>query len=609
MGQPAYSQHTTTELTPFSTRQTENGRTITFTQIDTVLADQETIPTTGWMRDRLDRIRWYVSLGGNFKKVHSQWGRVRFDRTAIGDGPIAIYTQDNREQIKLFVNGVEVFRNYAKREDKILGWYRPYIVPLSPEALQDGVNEIVIQSSSYSLVAVGRLQIGAQQDLQKHYDYIHLVRITGPIVANCAMVFLGLCALLMWFARRGETELLFFALTATMWMVRDYHFFAPSLPFDAETFYGITVYSLYFAAAASASFCLIFLRIPGRNTIIPIMFGFGLTICTIHAIFRISEIFVYLPTFVIAMMTSFLGFRDLRKTTSAEHLFLSIVMASLTFTSIHDFGRNEELWQGLGFFIQPYIGFTFTSAFLFAFGKRSLVAFKALGGLNRSLETGIAEARAELATSEAERSALEIERAIVLERERLMREMHDGIGSNLVTALAVAERQHQPQSTIKTLKRAISDLKITVDSLEPIAGDLPALIANLRHRMRLDLRAAGLTSKWEVGNCEPIVWLDATNALHVLRIFQEAISNVIAHSGASIMRIGCLEETRNGIAGIATYVSDNGHGFSLSTHQDGGRGLANMRSRAATLGGQISIESAIGEGTKLNVWLPYQRAA
>ena len=339
------------------------------------------------------------------------------------------------------------------------------------------------------------------------------------------------------------------------------------------------------------------------------MFGFGFAVCTIHAIFRISEFYVYLPTFVIAMMTSVLGFRDLRKASSAEHLFLSIVMASLTFTSIHDFGRNEELWQGLGFFIQPYIGFTFTSAFLFAFGKRSLVAFKALGGLNRSLETGIAQARAELATSEAERSALEIERAIVLERERLMREMHDGIGSNLVTALAVAERQHQPQSTIKTLKRAISDLKITVDSLEPIAGDLPALIANLRHRMRLDLRAAGLTSKWEVGNCGPLVWLDATNALHVLRIFQEAISNVIAHSGASVMRIGCVEETRNGIAGIATYVSDNGHGFSLTTNHEGGRGLANMRSRAATLGGQISIESAIGEGTKLNVWLPYQRTA
>jgi signal transduction histidine kinase len=282
-------------------------------------------------------------------------------------------------------------------------------------------------------------------------------------------------------------------------------------------------------------------------------------------------------------------------------------MASLTLSSTHDFGRNEELWNGLGFYIQPYIGFTFMLAFLLSFSRRSLAAISALGDVNQTLEVRIAAARDELASSELKRQALEVDRAIIGERERLMREMHDGIGSNLVTALAIAEKQNQPLATIKTLKRAIADLKITVDSLEPVKGDLVALIGNLRHRMASDLKAAGLISKWEVGECKPLPWLDATNALHVLRIFQEAISNIIAHSGATEMHIGCNEEMRGGVPGLAAYVSDNGCGYDPQDTLIRGKGLPNMRARAESMHGQFTSVTATGGGTKLTIWLPYER--
>ncbi len=605
---PALAQ---TELpsTPFTVAGAANDRVITFTQMDVMRVDQEAIPKIGWVRDPMKGIRWYIPRDTVAGTDHSLWGRVRFDRSAIGDGPLAIYTQDNREQIKVFVNGVDVFRNYAHIDDRVLAWYRPYIIPLSKNALRNGSNEIVIQASSSFSLAVGRIQIGAQPVLQRQYAYVNLVRITGPIIANYAMLILGLGALMMWLFRRNDFELLFFAITSVAWMVRDYHFFAEKLPFGTEAFYGITTFSIYFAAAASASFCFVFLKIPGRRWIIPTMFAFGLFICTIVATFRVSEMLIFLPTFFIAIMTSILGIRDLRRSSTPDHWLLSLVMASLTLSSTHDFGRNEELWAGLGFYIQPYIGFTFTLAFLFSFGRRSLAAFKSQNEVNKLLEAGISEAREELAESEAKRRTLEVDRAIVSERERLMREMHDGIGSNLVTALAIAERQEQPATTIKTLKRAISDLKITVDSLEPVEGDLIALIGNLRHRMTADLRAAGLASKWEVGDCAPLPWLDATNALHVLRIFQEAISNVISHSGATLMRIGCVEETRNNIPGIVAFVADNGTGFDGQFEVESGKGLSNMRSRTQTLCGQYSLKTQKGGGTELKVWFPYDRQA
>jgi len=218
----------------------------------------------------------------------------------------------------------------------------------------------------------------------------------------------------------------------------------------------------------------------------------------------------------------------------------------------------------------------------------------------------VREARREVAVSEARRRELEIARAMESERERLLREMHDGIGSNLVTALAIAEQQHQPANMITTLRWALVDLKITIDSLEPVKGDLVALLANLRHRMERDLRDAGLACRWRVGECRPLPWLDATNALHVLRIFQEAIGNALSHARAATLEIGCHEESRDGRDGLVAYVVDDGVGFDAE-NPGLGKGVGNMRSRARALNCGFDCVMSTGAGTRISLWLPYVR--
>jgi signal transduction histidine kinase len=185
-----------------------------------------------------------------------------------------------------------------------------------------------------------------------------------------------------------------------------------------------------------------------------------------------------------------------------------------------------------------------------------------------------------------------------------MQEMHDGIGSNLATALAVARKQNQSSTTVTALRRAMGDLKLTVDSLEPVGGDLVSLLGNLRHRMARDLADAGITCKWEVEHCKPLDWLDATSALHVLRIHNELISNVLTHSNATAMRIGCVESDQDGVTGISTYVADDGDGFDVDA-ETSGKGLANIKGRAHSLYGKLDYTSRPGEGTIVTLWLPY----
>ena len=101
-----------------------------------------------------------------------------------------------------------------------------------------------------------------------------------------------------------------------------------------------------------------------------------------------------------------------------------------------------------------------------------------------------------------------------------------------------------------------------------------------------------------------LVWLDPQNALHILRILQEALSNIIKHSQASQISIGTAQEVCEGRAGIAVTVTDNGGGVDIEAAiRKGGRGLANQLRRAQAIGAQASWEQS-SAGTVFKLWLP-----
>jgi signal transduction histidine kinase len=276
-------------------------------------------------------------------------------------------------------------------------------------------------------------------------------------------------------------------------------------------------------------------------------------------------------------------------------------------TTVHDLGRvwYMQRWDGVGFAVQPYIGVVFCIGLLIAFGGRSTRAFGALENMNIELATWVEDARADLAASEQRRRELEVERAIENERMRIMREVHDGIGSNLVSALTIAERQQHPEHSVRTLRRALSDLKMTVDSLEPMHGDIVALVGNFRHRVEPNLADAGIASRWQAKPCPTLPWLDSVNALHVLRSLQEAMANVLMHSSATAVTIGC-EPSEHGVReGVRIYVSDNGVGLQANA-EPAGRGLVSMRARMQSIGAGFAIGNS-ASGATISFWLPLVR--
>ena len=591
----------------FNSSDTKYGPQIEFIEGEFILVDGLEAPNSGWEQKPNPHIYRLYDSGWKAGDYHTLVGRFRFDRKDVSKDTLALYTISTRNSFIISLNGTEVFRNYAHVEEKKNTWYRPYIVPLPKGLLISGSNEVHFHVHSQESVGVGRVIIGSHKGLQKYYDQKFFWQISAPIVANVAMVLLGGFVFLFWLGRRHEMELLWLSIATLLWFFRNHLYFSETIPIHLETYILGTVYVTYFGAVASAAFYFYFIRQRHRKRVVTWMFLAGIPLVLISLFVTKSDLVFYAPTLLVVITMASFAVLDLIRHRSFERGILAFGMAVTPLASMYDLAMAMiHEGDGSASYIAIYGGLFYTTAFIISFGKRALDAFVGLEKSNIILEKRIEEARAELADSEEKRQELIVGQAVADERDRLMQEMHDGIGSNLITALAVARQQNHPQSTQKTLERALTDLKITVDSLEPIEGDFVALIGNLRHRLAGNLRDAGIDCKWEVEECAPLPWLDATNALHVLRIYNEAIGNVLAHSNATEMRIGCAETEHEGIPGISAYVADNGIGFDTRLETPG-KGLSNLRARANSLHGVLSCVSSPNNGTVISLWLPYER--
>jgi len=135
-----------------------------------------------------------------------------------------------------------------------------------------------------------------------------------------------------------------------------------------------------------------------------------------------------------------------------------------------------------------------------------------------------------------------------------------------------------------------------VDSTARENADLAAQLAPLRHRLGRLMELADIDSHWQVEGLDGIE-LGTARSLDLLRLMQEALTNVFKHSGARrvVVRLECIDDL------LRLRIDDDGQGMGTQASKDaGGAGLASMRVRAGRLGGRLRIHSdASGTGLQL----------
>lgn len=200
----------------------------------------------------------------------------------------------------------------------------------------------------------------------------------------------------------------------------------------------------------------------------------------------------------------------------------------------------------------------------------------------------------------------EIRHAAVLEeRQRFARDMHDGIGGQLQGLLMRVRANRVGAGDIADeLQSGLADLRLMVDSLDQPVAALDLALDNFRVRAGPQLDAAGITLQWTMAAAIRDATLDPRATLNLYRILQEVVANCVRHSRATQLELVFALSPTGDRLEIA--VNDDGCGFASNANA-GGRGMANLRQRAAQLGGTVAIASAVGAGTRIALSLPVSR--
>jgi signal transduction histidine kinase len=235
---------------------------------------------------------------------------------------------------------------------------------------------------------------------------------------------------------------------------------------------------------------------------------------------------------------------------------------------------------------------------------------------------GVLAAHAAIALTHARLYERERELAIVEERTRLARELHDAVAQKLFALRLTAEaagglieadpqraRSHLGQ--ISALAReAAEELRAAVGELRPAELDEDGLAAALRKQIDVVDRAhQARGGPRVVFRDEPISALPPAHEQVVLRVAQEALHNALRHAAAKRIELSLSPAARGG---AVLTVTDDGCGFETESGSGpGGRGLGlvSMRERADSVGGRVQVDSVPGQGTTVRLEVPGGRPA
>jgi signal transduction histidine kinase/ligand-binding sensor domain-containing protein len=262
--------------------------------------------------------------------------------------------------------------------------------------------------------------------------------------------------------------------------------------------------------------------------------------------------------------------------------------------------NNTGVWNEAGAVLRltvlPYFWQTWwfrsTTLTVFIVGVIALVRFVALRRLRLQMQR------------------LEEQAALNRERARIARDIHDDLGADLARIGMLTELARQDaaasgkagehvQQIATTTRQVMQSLDEIVWAVNPRNDTLAHLIDYAGQFAVNFLQPAGVRCRLDFPDHAPTRELSTDVRHHLFLIVKEALHNVVKHARATEvwLRVAATDDA------LRIAIEDNGRGFDRPGDDPGADGLRNMKQRAARIGGECRIESAPGQGTKVNVEL------
>lgn len=559
-----------------------------------------------------------VALPDPWNKTHPGFGGVgRYSITvhvepdALADRALYIPRLSNSGVVE--INGAPLAES-ARADSTSWRWNRPLYLTIPPDKLRPGDNTLAISVSGVANSRAGLSEsfFGPRDTLRAAYRLRRFFQVDLLWIANLTVIVLAIPLLFSWLRDPlGSVNYGLFSAGSILFGVRNFHGFFDFLPMPVEYWWPLVSASLGWSLGLIWIFLLRFSDYRWRGFEIALA---AFTIAGSATLFMVptdrfmalSPWLWYVPQFLIGIFcVGAFTYRTISKPTLHRAILLVGILGQMG-PAVHDVlwiegagSFSSILWMALSF---PVV-LILTSVLLADDMARTRAA---LGNVNKVLESRVTAARQDLEELYESKRATEREAIGTEERLRLMRDMHDGVGTRLSLLLSGLTRGEISGGEVEDAVRdSLEELHLLLDARGPSTTTLIDALANLRYRLGPRLAAVGVETRWEVGAGAETLVLSAEATLHVLRIIQECITNSVRHGQAGLVTLRIERSTAgpqppapgSTTPSFEVLVIDNGVGIDNATAatRGGGRGLANIKARANALGGAFTLHSTATE--------------
>jgi signal transduction histidine kinase len=529
--------------------------------------------------------------------------------------PMALLFSRVGNQVQVQVNG-QMLRHLGVLGDPRHDAAKSAVMVRVPAALlhanQPNELQVELTLQPQRLGGLSVLRYGPESVVTPIFNRYDLWRNTAMAIYAAVMAGMGLLGALMWWRQR-DALYGWFSLAALTGAVRNLDRIWPDLPLPWP-WLGALVWICFTAhIALSLHFVVMVVRPRSRLMDRAVGITLGLDTLLIGLAFALGEprlltVVALSGTPLALLALAVLGREALaRREATAWVLLLVVVLA--TGAGLHD-AVLIRLAQasGLQVTLTQHGMFAFVLIMAVVMAERYNRAVAEHRTLNTDLARRIGEREGQLQQAFEALQAQRHQQSVAGERQRIMRDIHDGVGAQLVGLLSLVDQPDaQPAALREQVQLALDEMRAAVDSLQPSHDDLVTLLATLRWRLQARLQASGIAVVWDVDELPALQALDPHTVLNLQRILLEAFTNLLKHARATQVTVQArwlpMDPPRVGLR-----ILDNGVG--LATAQPGqpaGQGLVNMRARAQAIGADLVVGTGPDGGVCVALQLPVER--
>jgi signal transduction histidine kinase len=583
---------------------------LTLHNAEAVASDWNAItpPETGWVPVKLPddwSHRWARHDG-------VVWYRLTWQQTQASQ-PVGLLLNQVTLADAVYVNGSLIHRDPSLVEPLSRSWIKPQYFVVDAPTLRVGANTLLVRVSGLVNYqpGLGVISVGAPSAVYAQYHTGWLIRYQLRLYNQAFFLAMGVVFVVLWLFRRRDTLYGWFAASTLLTGAWDWNNVAPSTwPFGSTD--AFQSWNMVFYVAGTVALAVFLLRFCGKRwprieAALWVYTG-AVALCAAFAPHLLGIWRFQLAPIDIALYFGvpliFIGYALHKR--QPDMLILALCLALPLLAIVHDVLRFFEVIRDRAYIASITAPFTLVGMSV-VLAHRFATAMRQVEDFNYQLRARVDSATARLSETLGREHALALANAQIGARLDLVRDLHDGFGGSLVSAIAALE--HDPAGVnprahaVDTLKMLRDDLHLVINTTtHAVSGDLVEPLESLRHRWTDRLDAAGVASHWRLADIDGMQFPPG-QSLDVLRFIQEALTNVLKHSDAESVHV----DVQGTGATLCVEIRDDGCGFDASSHPEG-TGLASLASRARRLDAKFVIDAAPGRGTRLRMDFPLASA-